>query len=325
MAGMENIFRRRGYQRGATTRSAKALKQQIPWWKKRRWQVACGTGLAVIALTIAIFVSSQPVLLAAPEVPKIIAAQQDLKFGILIPTYMPRGFDRENVELKVLPSGPSGEPVAELTYRNLGKKAAIFFRQWVPGNAEMENLNKSVPIETKWGKGFLMTQGGKSGIGELWVMVGQLRVAIASSNLQICSPEQLLQMANTIGLASEDQVYTFKMDPLEIHGAAPPAPFEVPLNADGIQELNLTITPGGYSPIRFAVKKGIPLKINFRAIGEVGCGNTLTLPMGDGNGLAMTVTKTKLQDTAEFTPQNAGQFQFNCGHFTFRGIMTVRE
>lgn len=126
--------------------------------------------------------------------------------------------------------GPSGEPVADFTYRNLGKRAAIFFRQWVPGHPELEILNKSVPIETKWGKGWLMTQGGEKGIGTLWVDIGQLRVSVSSSNLKVITPEQLLQMANTLGLASEDQVYTFKMEPVALKGVAPPPPFEVPIN-----------------------------------------------------------------------------------------------
>lgn len=308
-----------------TPRAARLRRQQVSWRKRRRFWLISGGSVAAIIIAIVLFISSQPAYVVAPEAKKIMAAQEGMKFGILIPSYMPGGFDREAVDLKVdMASGPSGEPQAMLTYRNLGKQAAIFIKQWVPGNPAMETLIKSVPIETKWGKGWLMTQGGKEGIGNIWVSIGQLRVSVSSTNLSIVSPEQLLQMANTMGLASEDQVYTFSMDPVTIHGVAPPPPFIVKPNSEGIQELNLSITPGGYSPIRFLVKKGIPVRINFRAVGEVGCGISGVINQPD-NPISIAVTKEKPLSVIDFTPQTAGEFPINCAHNTFRGIMTVVE
>jgi plastocyanin domain-containing protein len=38
---------------------------------------------------------------------------------------------------------------------------------------------------------------------------------------------------------------------------APPPPVEIKVNDQGVQELTLVVTPGGYSPLRFAVKKGV--------------------------------------------------------------------
>lgn len=296
------------------------------FWRKRRWWLLGGAVSVVVLVLVGInVINSRPVYVKAPEAAKIIAAQQDLKFGILIPTYMPGGFDRENMELKVSPSGPSGEALADLTYRNLGQKAAIYLRQWVPGNPELETLRLSVPVMTNWGKGWLLTQGGKEGIGTIWVDIGQLRASVSSSNLKIVTPEQLVQIANTLGLASEEQVYTFNMEPITIRGVAPPPPFEVPLTAEGIQELNLTITPGGYSPARFAVKKDIPVKINFRAMGEVGCGNEGFIRMPDGNNIGLHVSQSNPLYITEFTASVAGDFPFGCSHNTFRGIMTVRE
>lgn len=300
--------------------------QKTSFWRKKRWWLISGVaGIAVIALAIGVFASSQPDFVTAPEAEKIMAAQEGLDFGILIPTYMPKGFDREEVVIKVdTASGPSGEPVADLTYRNLGKKAAIFIRQWVPGNPDLENLVGSFPIETKWGKGYLMEQGKGTVIGTVWVVVGQLRVSVQSSNLDVVSKEQLVQMANTLGLASEDQIYTFTTDPVTIHGIAPPPPFEVQLNSEGIQEFNLTITPGGYTPIRFAVKKDIPVKVNFRSLGDVGCGKTLIMPYGPNSAGAQLKDSTDLQ-VVEFVPKEAGEFRFYCGSNHWRGVMTVRE
>jgi len=300
--------------------------QKTSFWRKKRWWLMSGVaGIAVIALSIGVFISSQPEFINAAEADDVMAAQEGMDFGILIPTYIPKGFDRENVAIKVdTASGPSGEPVAELTYRNLGKKAAIFIRQWVPGNPDLENLVGSFPIETKWGKGYLMEQGKGTVIGTVWVMVGPLRIAVQSSNLDVVSKEQLVQIANTMGLASQDQVYTFKMDPLKIYGIAPPPPFEVQINSEGIQELNLTISPGGYSPIRFAVKKNIPVKVNFRALGDVGCGNTLIMPYGP-NSAGAQLTPEKPLVVVEFTPETAGDWEFYCGTRCWRGVMTVRN
>ena len=49
------------------------------------------------------------------------------------------------------------------------------------------------------------------------------------------------------------------------------------MNAQGVQELTLVVTPGGYTPLRFAVKKGVPVKLTFRQLGQVGCGNDLPI------------------------------------------------
>jgi hypothetical protein len=299
---------------------------KLKFWKRYRWQIGSAIVLLILlSLSIIAFAVNRPVYTAAPEVEDILAAQENLNFGILIPTYMPKGFDRETVEIKVIDGGPSGEKSANLTYRNLGKKSAIFFKQWVPGFPEKEILNNSVPIETNWGKGWLLTQTDGKGMGTIWVDIGQLRVSVSSANLKLVPPAQLLQMANTLGLASEDQVYTFKTDPIVVKGIAPPPPYKVALNNEGIQEFNLTITPGGYSPVRFQVKRGIPVKINFRAVGEVGCGNTGALTLGDGTKIGISVTKEEPLDIVEFTPQVVGDFPFYCTTNCYRGIMTVVE
>ncbi|MDD5082801.1 MAG: cupredoxin domain-containing protein [Dehalococcoidales bacterium] len=307
-----------------TIRTARAHKdRKVSPWKKHRWWLIGGVlGLLLLSLGAIALANDEPVLAEAPEASKVLSAQEGLNFGILIPAYMPRGFDREAMDLKVSPSGPSGEPLVELTYRNLGKKAAIFLRQWVPGNAEMETLIGSVPIETRWGKGYLHL---RATMASIWVDIGQLRIAISSPNLGLISEEQLLQMANTLGLASQEQAYSFKMEPITIKGIAPPPPFIVQMNAEGVQEFNLTITPGGYSPMRFQVKKGVPVKINFRAVGEVACGVTGAITQPGGNSIGIAVTKEKPLSVVEFTPEEAGDWPFYCSSNCYRGVMTVVE
>lgn len=324
---MENTMHQR-LRGGVTIITAKARRQggQVSFWRRRRWWLVSGVGALIVFLATVGFLSSQPVYVTAPEVPKIMAAQEGLKFGILIPTYMPKGFDRETVDLKVDQySGPSGAPQASLIYRNLRKAAAIFINQWVPSDPEHETLVGSRPIVTRWGKGLLLSERGGTGMGNLWVDIGQLRVSVSSSSLNVASAEQLLQIANTLGLASEDQVYTFKTEPISIYAVAPPPPFEVLLNSAGVQELNLTITPGGYSPIRFVVKRGAPVKVNFRLLGEVGCGNVGVIDMGKNGTIGLVVSKDRPLSVVEFTPEETGDFQIYCTHYTYRGIMTVRE
>ncbi len=110
-----------------------------------------------------------------------------------------------------------------------------------------------------------------------------------------------------------------------IYAAALPPPFEVQLSSEGVQELNLTITPGGYSPIRFTVKKGVPVKIYFRLLGEAGCGNAGVNDISVNGNIGLVVSKDKPLSIVGFTPDAAGDFQIYCTHHTFRGVMTVRE
>ncbi|MGE5140670.1 MAG: cupredoxin domain-containing protein, partial [Rudaea sp.] len=230
--------------------------------------------------------------------------------------------NRYGVEVKVNQQGPSGEPMTELTYRTAGG-AALFVRQWVPVNPDMEILSGSRPIQTKWGKGWLLTQA-KSLIAE-WVDIGPLRVSLFTNNLNLVSREELVQIGDTLGPASGRQVFTFVVDRPAVKDVPLPPPVEAQINGEGVQELTLVVTPGGYSPIRFAVKKGIPVRITFKQLGPVGCGNDLTLPTDGENAISLHLESEADKDVAEFTPQQAGDFKFHCPHDMYRGIMTVRE
>jgi len=150
-------------------------------------------------------------------------------------------------------------------------------------------------------------------------------VALTTNRLDALKQQDMLLAANTLGLASDTQVFYFVNEPVVIKGVEPPPPFEVPINERGIQEVNLTITPGSYSPIRFAVKKGIPVKLIFRALGQVGCGNTLIFPADPDNPSALELMSTTDVQTLEFTPQKAGEWIFRCSNDHYRGLFTVRE
>jgi hypothetical protein len=294
-------------------------------WKRRKWFYFIAAIVLVLASLVTWkLVTAAPAPIEPPEAVKVLAAQENLKnFGILIPGYLPKGFNREAVDIKVNNNGPASEPAVDMVYRT-PEGASIFLRQWVPGNPELETLSGSRLIETKWGKSYLLTQS-TMGLIAVWVDIGPLRVSISTSNRDKVSREQLVLVAETLGLASDLQAYSFVTELPVIKDIAPPPPFEVKMNDQGIQELNLTITPGGYSPMRFAVQKGTPVKINFRAMGEVGCGNTMIFPTDIQNPSAISLkSKTDVQ-VLEFTPTIPGEFQFECTNNCFRGVMTVRE
>jgi plastocyanin domain-containing protein len=92
-----------------------------------------------------------------------------------------------------------------------------------------------------------------------------------------------------------------------------------------VQEVDLIITPGGYSPLRFSVQEDVPVKLTFRQLGRVGCGNELNLNYGPDLSVGLRLDDPSESAVAEFIPQQAGEFQFFCAHLMYKGLMTVRE
>jgi hypothetical protein len=257
----------------------------------------------------------------APEASLVYSVQADMPFQILIPAYLPPEFDRENMEITVNQSGPGGEPMVQLAYHT-AQGAILFVRQWVPVNPDMEILATSRPVETKWGKGWMLTQG--DSLVALWVDIGPLRTSVYSSNTDILPKERILEIAETLGPPSSQQVFTFEVATPVVKEMAPPPPVEIPINAQGVQEFTLVITPGGYDPLRFSVKAGVPVRMTFRQLGQVGCGNELNFPADPQNPSSLTLASESDEQVLEFTPQQVGDFQFFCAHRMYRGVMTVR-
>lgn len=288
------------------------------------WLAAGGlAGLLIMAgawLAATNFFASQPT--EAPEAQTVLAVQAGMPFQILIPAYLPRSFNRASMTIDVTQSGPGGEPMVQLTYRTR-QGQELFIREWVPVNPDKEILANSRPVGTKWGQGWLLRQG--EDLIALWVNIGPLRASIYTLHQDVLPGEQLLAVAETMGPASNQQVFSFVVDPPEVQEVEPPPPLEVPINAQGVQELTLVVTPGGYSPLRFSVQKGVPVRLTFRQLGRVGCGNELIFPADPVNPTALQLETDQDVEVLEFTPQQAGDFQFHCSHLMYRGVMTVRE
>lgn len=287
---------------------------------RRWWPLA---GILLVVLVIGVWqVSGQatePQLREAPEAARVLAVQASMPFQILIPAYLPPQFDRANVEIDVSQTGPGGEPMVHLAYRS--PKGTMFFREWVPINPDKEILSGSRPIETQWGNGWLLKQG--ETLAAIWADVGPMRISAYSPDQKAVTVEQLLQMVNTLGPASNSQVFSFSVALPAVRQVEPPPPFEVPVK-DGVQEFTLVVTPGGYDPLRFSVQQGVPVRMTFRALGQVGCGKELVLPTDSRNTLSVYLKSDTEVRTVEFMPTEAGTFLFNCSHQMYRGVMTVR-
>jgi hypothetical protein len=258
----------------------------------------------------------------APEADKVLALQAHMPFQILIPAYLPKAFNRAEMEIDVNQLGPGSEPMVLLTYRTR-KGESLYMREWVPVNPDLETLAASRPVQTKWGKGWLLRQG--ESLVALWSDIGPLRVSIYSSDTTKLPAEQILAIADNMGPASNRQVFSFLLETPKVAEMPPPPPVEIPINAEGVQEVDLIVTPGGYSPLRFAVKVGVPVRLTFRQLGEVGCGNELIFPADPANPTALYLASESDTMVHDFTPQTMGEFMFYCSHQMYRGIMTVHE
>ncbi len=248
----------------------------------------------------------------APEVDKVLDAQAKLPFQVLIPAYLPAKFDRKRLEIYTDRRGPQGELMVELVYP-ARQGGSLVLQEWASQNPEAD------------------AAGGKSwcccgpyavcNVLEAAVKVGRLRVTAHISSAALLSREQRQYVLGTLGPAANRQVYT-TMAEVPITLSLPPA-VAVPVNAAGVQELTLVVTPQGYEPAHFSVKKGIPVKLTFRQLGQVGCGNELIFSWGPGQRADVILASLGDTKVIEFTPRQAGDFQFHCPHYIYKGAMTV--
>ncbi|MFH1088200.1 MAG: hypothetical protein V1737_06430, partial [Chloroflexota bacterium] len=87
-----------------TTKPAVPKKKasKNPLWRRRRWWIISGSILALLVIPgVLNLVNSYSAYADPPEAAMILAAQEGLPFGILIPAFLPKGFDREGVEMKI--------------------------------------------------------------------------------------------------------------------------------------------------------------------------------------------------------------------------------
>ena len=104
-----------------------------------------------------------------------------------------------------------------------------------------------------------------------------------------------------------------------------PTAEEVPVNAEGVQEVMLVVSRSGYTPVHFAVKPGIPVRVIFRQLGYVPGGNELSVRWGSREGTYLVLDSPADKKVFEFTPEEPGDYRYSCPHDWYWGVMTVRE
>ena len=100
--------------------------------------------------------------------------------------------------------------------------------------------------------------------------------------------------------------------------SAPPQPAPLAAQQNGTQIISMELSPAGYSPNNFTVKKGIPVQIKTNATSDAGCVRGIMIPDFSINE-ALDVG----QDSFTFTPDKTGTFKFTCQMKMSSGTFTV--
>jgi hypothetical protein len=250
----------------------------------------------------------------APEADMVLNAQIEMPFQVLIPAYLPKSFVRDITQVNIDNDGPQGEPMVQLVY-STSQGETLTFYEWLPNDQGTEGSKA-------YCKCVCMSSMECNNV-EMGFSVGSLRVMAKVSAPNILTIEEARSILDTLGPAVNRQIYS-SLKEVPVTYSVPPA-VDIPINADGVQGVTLVVTPNGYSPVHFAVQKGIPVKLTFRQIGEVGCGNELVFQWGNGKSATISLASSSDIQALEFTPGETGEFKFNCPHFIYRGVMTVGD
>jgi len=106
--------------------------------------------------------------------------------------------------------------------------------------------------------------------------------------------------------------------------AAAPAPTQqqgtLAVVKGGVQEVQLSVQGGYYSPNPVRVKKGVPVRLVADMSTVVGCSRSIVIPEF---GVQKTVSAG--DNVIEFTPDKSGTFSFSCSMGMYRGTLVVEE
>jgi len=92
------------------------------------------------------------------------------------------------------------------------------------------------------------------------------------------------------------------------------------VTGSGHQEL-MVLVKGGYTPDTIAVQAGVPVRLNFRRDESAACTEMVVFPDFD-RSVALPEGETV---AVEFTPEQAGEYAFQCQMGMVRGRLLVRE
>ena len=254
----------------------------------------------------------------APEAERVLSAQAGLPFQVLIPAYLPKNFNREKMEVNTGQPGPQGEAMIQLVYKTRGGNS-LTISEWLPD----DQGSGQVAAHVMHCLCTCMSGAEQCNMTGMELTVGQVHVKVEFSAPNILTYNEFQFVLETLGPAANSQVYS-SLEDVPLSFSVPP-PVEIPVNADGVQELILVVSPQGYSPVHFSVKKDVPVRLIFRQLGEVGCGNELIFEWGARKSATLVLPSQADEQILEFTPGEAGEFRFNCPHLIYRGVMTVLD
>lgn len=249
----------------------------------------------------------------APEIERVLNAQAELPFQVLIPAYLPKAFNRKKMEIVTDQPGPNGEKMVKLIY-STRQGDSISFSEWIPADNVAANAKRCLCV--------CQTNKQCNMVG-MELNLGKVRVKVEFSAPNLIFYDEMQLMFNTLGPAANRQVFSSVKD-VPLSFSVPPA-VEIAVGPDGVQEVSLIVSPQGYSPVHFAVKRDVPVRLIFRQLGQVGCGNELIFQWGARKSETLLLESGSDKKVLEFTPAETGEFPFNCPHLIFRGVMTVTE
>ncbi|HEX7586567.1 MAG TPA: sulfite exporter TauE/SafE family protein [Patescibacteria group bacterium] len=87
---------------------------------------------------------------------------------------------------------------------------------------------------------------------------------------------------------------------------------------NGVQTVNMTESSSGYSPNKFTIKKGVPVKWIIDAQAPYSCASSLVV-----SSLNIRKTLKAGQNVIEFTPTETGKIPFSCAMGMYTGVFNV--
>ncbi len=95
---------------------------------------------------------------------------------------------------------------------------------------------------------------------------------------------------------------------------------EPPVPSAAVQDVYMrALSTGAYDKGAVTVQKGIPVRLHFSADRNAGCGKVLVMR----NFNVRLTSLNGEEKVAEFTPQEAGNYEYACTMRMFRGTMQV--
>jgi hypothetical protein len=293
---------------------------------QRKWVLRLIVGIMLVAILLSVSAWILPLgvsgkTIPPPEAQSILGRQAEVPFQILIPAYLPAGFQRKDVEIRTDLTDPQGRPLVQLIYTH-PRGVQLTLNEWMSETSDASNPTNTSELGIS--QCYCLCRNGEVCQADHWMIDnGLVRVMGETSNPEILSSSHIQLILGTLAPAGGMLTYT-SIQNLPVLPGLPPAE-EISVNASGVQEVVLVISPTGYTPVHFSVKVGVPVRLTFHQLGDVGCGNELDFQWGDQQTSHLVLTDPTSSQVLEFTPQEGGDFLFHCPHLIYQGVMTVIE